>query len=65
MTRVEYELLSDQMPELKLPAHFTLRKEHVEFLETLSRDELIAARARVLLVADYIDNLGFPHYSKP
>jgi hypothetical protein len=62
MTRIEYDLLRAEMPELRLP-HFSHLKEYVvDMLGEISRERLIAGRALVILRADEINEAGFPVY---
>lgn len=49
MTRIEYELLRDEHPELRLPWWHQLREEHKDRVKELSKDRLIASRTGVLL----------------
>jgi hypothetical protein len=61
MTRLDYELLSDELPELKLPAWEALTLNEQSRALKYDRDTLIARRAAQVLCADYVDDRGIPH----
>ncbi len=52
MTRIEYDLLRDERPELSLPTFERLRGEAPERLLRLTREQLIAHRTYLILTRE-------------
>ncbi len=55
MTRIEYDLVRAERPELRLPRFEFLRLPWRESLETLSANRLIARRTAVLLAREHLE----------
>lgn len=53
MTRLEYDLLRDQEPQLRLPRWEFLQHQFQSLVGNLKRDELVARRTAVLLGRDW------------
>lgn len=64
MTRLDYELIDMDMPELKLPDWEDLDDAARALVQRHNQAQLIAARAIVLLRADHINSRGLPIYTK-
>lgn len=52
MTRIEYELLREELPEFKFPEYLALYERETSRLPFFTRETLIAARFAVLLGRD-------------
>lgn len=61
MTRLEYDLLREDRPDLRLPSWEDLPVESRARTECFTRKRLIACRSAVILGADFIDERGFSH----
>lgn len=75
MTHIEYDLLCEDCPELKLPPFMDIRPEFVTLLLKIDREEMITRRTAILLrrqgietIQDYFDPMtlkDFNHESQP
>lgn len=53
MTRIEYELLREDRPELQLVNWYAMPSYWQDYVRTLDREQLIARRTGVLLGREY------------
>ena len=65
MTRLDYELLASELPELALPEWDLLREDSQKLVHRYTREELIAGRAAKILGCDFLDHRGYPGYFTP
>lgn len=65
MTRLEYELIREQHPELNLPTYMSLDSYCLSLLDRLSRDRLIARRTAVILSREDVRVMEPSYYRFP
>jgi len=58
MTRPEYENLRVELPHLKLPRWEKLSQD-VDYLSSLTREQIISVRAAKMMTANYVSPDGF------
>ncbi len=53
MSRIEYDLLIDQRPDLMLPTYATLDEDTKNALPAISREGLVSKRTARILLSDH------------